>query len=65
MKILVVEDEEKVSRFLKKGFEEHGLCADVAADGRDGYFLADSETYDCLILDILLPKLNGMKSSSA
>lgn len=59
MRILVVEDEEKVLRFIRKGFKEHGFCVDTATEGREGFFLATSEQYDCIILDIMLPNLNG------
>lgn len=59
MRILVVEDEKKVREFVRKGFEEHGFCVDEASDGQEGYFLAEGEKYDCLVLDIMLPKLDG------
>lgn len=59
MRILVVEDEIKVLNFLKKGFKEHGICVDTASEGREGYFLAEGEDYDCIILDIMLPNLDG------
>ena len=59
MKVLIVEDEEKVLRFLKKGFKEYAFSVDTAKDGRDGLFLAESEKYDCIVLDIMLPKLDG------
>ena len=59
MRILVVEDEEKVLSFIKKGFKEHGFCVDAATDGREGFFLATSEGYDCIVLDIMLPNLDG------
>ncbi|MCP4649705.1 MAG: heavy metal response regulator transcription factor [PVC group bacterium] len=59
MRILVIEDEEKVLSFIRKGFKEHGFCVDTATDGREGFFLATSETYDCIVLDIMLPNLDG------
>lgn len=59
MRVLVVEDEAKVLSFLKKGFEEHGFTVDTAQDGREGYFLAEGQEYDCIVLDIMLPKLDG------
>lgn len=59
MRILVVEDEKKVREFVKKGFEEEGHCVDAAADGQEGFFLAEGEKYDCIVLDIMLPKLDG------
>ncbi len=59
MKVLVVEDEKRVLNFVKKGFKEHGFCVDTAMDGREGFFLAAGENYDCIVLDIMLPKLDG------
>jgi heavy metal response regulator len=59
MRILVVEDEKKVAKFLKQGLEEERYAVDVASDGEEGTRLALSEQYDCIILDILLPKKDG------
>jgi len=55
MKILIVEDNERVSRFVVKGLQEAGHTADHAANGRDGLFLAASERYDVIIMDRMLP----------
>ena len=60
MKILVVEDEKKVAKFLKQGLEEEHYAVDVAPDGQQGEYLASTETYDLIILDILLPKKDGI-----
>jgi len=59
LKVLIVEDEKQVLNFVKKGFKEHGFCVDTAMDGREGFFLAAGENYDCIVLDIMLPKLDG------
>lgn len=59
MKILIVEDELKTATFLKKGFSESGFIVDVAADGEDGLELALSETYDLIVLDVMLPRRDG------
>ncbi|MCK5117846.1 MAG: response regulator transcription factor [Candidatus Aegiribacteria sp.] len=59
MKVLIVEDEKQVLNFVKKGFKEHGFCVDTAMDGREGFFLAAGENYDCIVLDIMLPNLDG------
>jgi two-component system copper resistance phosphate regulon response regulator CusR len=59
MKILVVEDELKTSAFLKKGLTEQGFVVDCAHDGQEGFFLALTEYYDLIILDVMLPKLDG------
>ncbi len=55
MKLLIVEDNERVSHFLKKGLSEAGHTADHADNGRDGMFLAVSEAYDAIIMDRMLP----------
>jgi heavy metal response regulator len=61
MRILVVEDEKKVASFLKKGLEEENYAVDVAHDGEEGLALAHINEYDLVILDIMLPKLDGME----
>ncbi|MFZ6644351.1 winged helix-turn-helix domain-containing protein [Undibacterium sp. TJN25] len=55
MKLLIVEDNERVALFLKKGLKEAGHTADHAANGRDGMFLAASEPYDAIVMDRMLP----------
>ena len=60
MRILVVEDEKKVSGFIRRGLKEEGYAVDVAADGEEGHYLASTNEYDLLILDIMLPKLDGL-----
>jgi DNA-binding response OmpR family regulator len=60
MKILVVEDEKKVASFLKKGLEQEYYTVDVAHDGRAGLDLSLTEEYDLIILDIMLPLLDGI-----
>jgi two-component system OmpR family response regulator len=55
MKLLIVEDNERMSRFLLKGLSEAGHTVDHADNGRDGMFLAASEPYDAIIMDRLLP----------
>ena len=61
MRILVVEDEQKVAAFIKRGLEEEGAAVDVAADGEDGLFQATAGNYDLIILDISLPRLDGLE----
>ncbi|MCK5236809.1 MAG: response regulator transcription factor [Deltaproteobacteria bacterium] len=61
MRILVVEDEKKVSRFIKKGLEQEGYAVDVAYDGMEGQQLIETHEYDCIILDIMLPKKSGIE----
>lgn len=60
MRILVVEDEHKIANSIKKGLEQELFAVDVAYDGTSGYDLAVSESYDVIILDRLLPGIDGM-----
>lgn len=59
MKILVVEDEIKTAKFLKKGLNEAGFIVDVARDGLEGLHLASEVEFDLVILDVMLPNLDG------
>jgi two-component system copper resistance phosphate regulon response regulator CusR len=59
MKILVIEDEAKTAKFLKKGLGEAGFVVDVAADGLNGLRMAQDTDFDMVILDIMLPHLDG------
>lgn len=59
MRILIVEDEPAAANYLQKGLVEAGYVADWARDGADGLHLAVSEEYDLVILDVMLPKVNG------
>jgi two-component system copper resistance phosphate regulon response regulator CusR len=64
MRILVVEDDRKVARFIQQGLEEEGHAVDVAPDGDAGARLAHVEPYDVLILDVQLPAKNGLALAS-
>src|SRR5712691_7257382 len=59
MRILVAEDEQKIAAFLRKGLEESGYVVDVAATGDDGLYLARTVDYDLVILDVMLPNIDG------
>lgn len=59
MKLLVVEDEPKLGDYLQKGLTEAGFVVDVARDGLDGLHLAKTGDYDLIVLDVMLPKLDG------
>lgn len=61
MRILVVEDEKKVGSFIKKGLEEENYAVDIAYDGEEGLTLAQINEYDLILLDIMLPRLDGME----
>lgn len=60
MRILVIEDEKKVADFIKRGLKEEGYAVDVALDGEEGYFQAKEISYDLILLDLMLPKLDGL-----
>ncbi|OGA19167.1 MAG: DNA-binding response regulator [Betaproteobacteria bacterium RIFCSPLOWO2_02_FULL_63_19] len=59
MKILIVEDEQKTGDYLRQGLSEAGFVVDLARDGADGLHLALSEHYDLVVLDVMLPTLDG------
>jgi heavy metal response regulator len=59
MRILVVEDEKKVAEFIKKGLEEEHYAVDTAYDGETGLYLAEVNEYDLVVLDLMIPKLDG------
>ena len=60
MKLLVIEDDREAAAFLVKGLQESGHTVDHAADGRQGLFLATSERFDAMIIDRMLPGLDGL-----
>jgi two-component system, OmpR family, response regulator len=61
MRLLVVEDEPALARQLKAALETDGYAIDMASDGEDGHFLGSTETYDAVILDLGLPKMDGVR----
>jgi two-component system, OmpR family, response regulator len=60
MRVLIVEDDLTIAQFLVKGFKEAGFAVDHAADGEAGVHLASTEPYDVAIVDLMLPKLDGL-----
>ena len=60
MRILVVEDEKKVSTFIQRGLEEEGFSVEVAFDGEEGIKKAESESFDLILMDVMLPKMDGL-----
>lgn len=60
MRILLVEDDPDISDFVKKGLEEEFYTVDTAADGDTALIMATSQTYDLIILDIMIPKIDGL-----
>ncbi|MGK0274028.1 MAG: two-component system OmpR family response regulator [Ilumatobacter sp.] len=61
MRLLVVEDEKKLAVSLKRGLEADGFAVDIALNGTDGKWMATENTYDAIVLDIMLPGINGFK----
>ncbi len=61
MRILVVEDEHKIANSIKKGLEQESMAVDVAYNGTQGFDLASAENYDIIILDRLLPGMDGVE----
>jgi DNA-binding response OmpR family regulator len=59
MRILLVEDEQTLGGVLKTGLEEHGYAVDLAEDGESGIAFVETEMYDLVILDVMLPDLDG------
>ena len=61
MRVLIIEDEQKVADFIQKGLQQEGYAVDVARDGQEGAYQAESFDYDAVILDLMLPKLPGLE----
>ena len=64
MRVLVVEDEKRLASGLKRGLEAEGYATDVALDGTDGLWMAQEHPYDAIVLDIMLPGLDGYQVCS-
>jgi heavy metal response regulator len=60
VRVLIIEDENKIASFIKRGLKEEGYSVDIARDGEEGYFLATTQEYDLIILDLMLPKMDGL-----
>jgi two-component system OmpR family response regulator len=61
MRVLVVEDEPKIAGLVKRGLEEEGMAVDVTAQGEDAVWMAGSTEYDVVVLDVMLPGLDGFE----
>jgi len=59
MRVLLVEDEKRLAHLLKEGLAGEGFAVDVAYDGRDGLWMATENPYDVIVLDVMLPRMNG------
>jgi two-component system OmpR family response regulator len=62
MRVLIVEDHAKMAGLLRSGFEKHGLVADVASQGEDALWMAGTTRFDVLILDVMLPGIDGFET---
>jgi len=60
MRVLVIEDERRLALYIKKGLEEHSFAVDVAFDGEQGLFCVAENEYDVIVLDLLLPRKDGL-----
>lgn len=60
MKILIIEDEKRMAGILKKGLEENAFLVDLAHDGEEGMYMAENYPYDAVLLDIMLPAMDGL-----
>ena len=61
MKILIIEDDQKIINFLKKGLEEESYIVDYSLNGEEGIYLASINKYDLILLDIMLPVKDGIE----
>jgi two-component system OmpR family response regulator len=65
MRILVVEDDKKIASFVVNGLKQSGYAVDHSADGENGLIMAQSIAYDAAVVDIMLPKLDGLSAFSS
>src|SRR4051794_40242160 len=61
MRVLIVEDELKMASLIRRGLREDGMAADVAIKGEDALWMAGSTEYDAIVLDVMLPGMNGFQ----
>ncbi len=61
MRVLLVEDESDLADIVSKGLEENGYSVDVARDGEEGLYMAENYPADVIVLDIMLPKIDGLE----
>lgn len=59
MRILIVEDEHRIAQAIKEGLEQESYAVDVCYDGEEGYRNASNDEYDLIILDVMMPQMNG------
>ncbi len=61
MRVLIVEDDEKMAGLLRRGMEEEGIAADIAGRGKDALRMAAATEYDAVVLDLMLPGMDGLE----
>ena len=61
MRVLIVEDEAKMAGLIRKGLRQEGMAADIAAKGEDALWMAGSTEYDAIVLDLMLPGIDGFE----
>ena len=61
MRLLIVEDDAKIASFVVKGFKQSGFAVDHCADGEEALVLAETTAYDAAVVDLMLPKLDGLQ----
>jgi len=62
MRVLIVEDEVKMSSLIRRGLQDEGLAADVAVKGEDALWMAGATDYDAIVLDVMLPGIDGFET---
>src|SRR3981081_687125 len=62
MRVLIVEDQDKLANLLRNGLRKHGLLAELARRGEDALWMAGSANYDVLLLDVMLPGIDGIET---
>ena len=65
MRILVVEDEKKVASFIQRGLEGEGFSVEVAYDGESGVEMGSQSSFDLILMDVMLPKMDGLQAIKA
>src|SRR5687768_12936100 len=62
MRVLVIEDDSKMARLLRRGLQEEGMAVDAAGEGEDALWMAGSTEYDAIVLDVMLPGIDGFET---
>ncbi len=65
MKVLIIEDDKRLAATVRRGLEQEGYAVDIALDGTDGRWMATEQRYDAIVLDVMLPGMNGYRLCAA